>query len=244
MKRRVVCLVVFWGVSVIRAYPAEPAPGQFDGLVKNSPFGQTAVTGAPGGNEASPLEFRGVFLDKGKYFFSLHETASRSGQRVGLKESGQPYFVESYDSAQGSIQVKYRNQMMPLTLKRAQIVVQAPPPLQPSTGSTVGGNPAPTDEASRLALVAEEIRRRRALRAPGGLPRQNAAGNPSLSGPIPPQTNPGNSRGPGPVPQQNTTGNSGPGPQPINPGSHGPGPMPQQNNTGNPPPPGPLPTNP
>ena len=171
MIRRGVYLVIVLGVGLVPARPAEPAQGQFDSLIKNSPFGQSAPGGAQAGNGAAPLEFRGVLMDKGEYFFSLHETASRSSQWVALKEANQPYVVESYDSEKGSIQVKYHGQTLTLALKLAQVIVQAPPPIpaqMPANTSAVIGNAPSGDEASRLAQVAEEIRRRRALRAPPG----------------------------------------------------------------------------
>jgi hypothetical protein len=174
MIRRTVCVIALLGLGSVPARPAEPAPqGQFDGLIKSSPFGQAAPAGGAAANGPASLEFRGVFLDvdKGEYFFSLHETGSRTGQWVGLKESGQPYVVDSYDAEKGAIQVKYRGQTLNLALKLAQVIVQAPPPPLPvNPGSAPiavpAGSPAQGDEASRLAQVAEEIRRRRALRAP------------------------------------------------------------------------------
>ncbi len=175
--------------SLVYVQAAEPVEGQFNELIKNSPFGQqNQVARGLHGNEASELEFRGVFADKGEYYFSIHETATRSSHWVSLKESGQPFSVESYDISKGAIQVKYRNQVMALILKRAQIIVQAPPPvaLQPSaSGAIITPNTMPTDEANRLALVAEEIRRRRALRATGPVPQPNPSG-PQPTRPAPP----------------------------------------------------------
>ncbi len=175
MIRRGACFVAFLGAVLLPAQAAEPAGGQFDSLIKSAPFGQAApVPGGQAGN-GGPLEFRGVFQDKGEYYFSLHEPGSRTGSWVGLKESGQPFVVESYDSDKGSIQVKYRGQTLNLTLKLAQVIVQAPPPIpqQPTAPNTINGappgvvaNPVSGDEATRMAQVAEEIRRRRALRTP------------------------------------------------------------------------------
>lgn len=188
---RKVCLVALLGVGsvLVRAadpvpvVPAEaPAPGQFDSLITNSPFGMAAAPGVQPGSDGSGLEFRGVFVDKGEPYFSVHDSANRSSQWVGLKESGQPYVVESYDLDKGSIQVKYRNQVMNLALKRSQVVVQAMPMPAPAGGPqftpgvpAIAANPASQDEATRMAQVAEEIRRRRALRAPPGQgPQPNA----------------------------------------------------------------------
>ncbi len=191
-------------------------------LVANPPFGSKA-TQTTAADPAQALEFRGTFVDGNERFFSIHETATRFNQWVGLKEASQPFLVESYDSDKGSIQVKYRNQVMTLTLKLAQIIVQAAPvtPASPSSPtSLVGTNPTPVDEAKRLAQVAEEIRRRRALRSPGPVPQQQATNmpfptpGPSTNMPVPtpgPSTNM-----PFPAPGPSTTmPNSGPGPGPA-----------------------------
>lgn len=205
------------------------------GLVTNPPFGSNAAQTTTA-DPAQALEFRGTFVDGNERFFSIRETATRSSQWVGLKESGQPFLVESYDNAKGSIQVKFRNQVMTLSLKQAQIIVQAAPspasaPTPMPPGSTIA-NSTPSNEANRLAQVAEEIRRRRALRSPGLLPPQySAASNPPRPGPVPQQNVTGNPQYSGPMPQQNTAGNPRSGPMP-------------QITTGNPPDPGPVPTNP
>ena len=174
---RKLCIVAVWGLggdltrAADSAVAATPGTNGFDSLIKSAPFGQSTSGGAQAANGAAPLEFRGVLMEKGAYIFSLHETATRASQWVGLKEANQPYVVESYDSEKGSIQVKYHGQTLNLSLKLAQVIVQAPPPLNmpapaPANGPTAVGPAASSDEASRLAQVAEEIRRRRALRAP------------------------------------------------------------------------------
>ncbi len=194
MIRRGVYLIALLGLGLTPARPAEPAPGQFDNLIKSSPFGQAPAGAAQAGNGSTPLEFRGVFQEKGDYFFSVHETSTRAGQWVGLKEASQPYVVESYDSEKGSIQVKYHGQTMTLSLKAAQVIVQAPPAISPLPTNTppVMTNAAPADEANRLAQVAEEIRRRRALRSPigvGGSLPQPASTNIQPRPPAPAATN-------------------------------------------------------
>ncbi len=163
---------------------SEPASGKLDRLIKNSPFSQPAsAKGAQAGNEVSPLEFRGVLVENGECFFSLHEPAVRSSQWIRLKEIGQPYVVESYDGANDSIQVKYRNQMMTLTLNPGKIIVQAAPSIIPTTAvspPTSAVIPMPSEESMRLAHVAGEIRRRLAL-----VPRQQVT---STSAPDQPPT--------------------------------------------------------
>jgi hypothetical protein len=189
MIRRVICFLALLGASLLPVRPAEPStPGQFDSLIKSSPFGQAApASGVQPGNGTAPLEFRSVLVDHGEYFFSLHETANHASQWVGLKETGQPYVVESYDSEKGLIQVKYHGQSLTLALKLAQVIVQATPPVSqlPTAAPPAAMGPAAQpDDASRLAQVAEEIRRRRALRTQGGPPNLPTASGRSGPGPM------------------------------------------------------------
>jgi hypothetical protein len=195
---RVPCLAVLLGLGAVLAQAAEPAKAPLDGLVKNSPFGTAASPGA-GVGENSQLEFRGMFTDQGEQFFSFYDPANRTSQWVGLKETGTAYTVQGYDSATQTVKVLFRNQPFTLTLKRAQIVVQAlpPPTTFPVTSppAVAPGQPTPAiaaatsgDEAARLAQVAEEIRRRRALRAQGGpppVPQPQPANSPSPQPPVP-----------------------------------------------------------
>lgn len=165
-------------------------PPALNTLVTNSPFGQPAAPAtAAADQQSSALELRGVLLDQGEYFFSLHDPVKRASQWVGLKESDQIYFVESYDPVAGAVRVKFRDQVITLLLKRAQVLVQTTQQIassQPAGGTPpqVGASTPPSDEAARLAQIAEEIRRRRAIRAQAAgqtLPAQPQSG----SGPSP-----------------------------------------------------------
>jgi hypothetical protein len=198
---RLPCLAILLGWAAVLAPAAEPAKAPLDSLVKNSPFGTAAAPGA--GAESSQLEFRGMFTDQGEQFFSFFDPASRTSQWVGLKETGTPYTVQGYDSATQTVKVLFRNQTFNLTLKRAQVVVQPlpPPTTFPVTSPPVvaAGQPSPAvnppsgDEAARLAQVAEEIRRRRALRAQGGAAPMPQPQPPAQGGPTPgPQQQPAN----------------------------------------------------
>lgn len=195
MNCRVPCLAVLLGLGAVLVPAAEPAKAPLDNLVKNSPFGTSAAPGP--GAENSQLEFRGTFTDQGEQFFSFFDPATRTSQWVSLKETGAPFTVQGYDSATQTVKVLFHNQTFNLSLKRAQIVVQAMPTPTPANPAQPGvampptpsvGAPMPGDEAARLAQVAEEIRRRRALRAQGLPPQpqpQPQPANPSSSGPQP-----------------------------------------------------------
>ena len=133
--------------------------------------------GAP--ESANGLEFRGVFTDQGEWFFSLYETGKRTSLWVGLNEPGNPFTVRSYDAAKETVTVEYQGRTLTLALKQA--VIQPAEPVanrvapgggpgnvaQPAGGAApanVAGAPTSADEASKLARITEEIRRRRALR--------------------------------------------------------------------------------
>jgi hypothetical protein len=162
-------------VSGLLVLAATARAQALDTLVKNSPFGSATAAGTP----ASPggaLEFRGMFVDGGETFFSLYDAATRTSLWVGLKEAGNPFVVKSYDETKGTVSVDYQGQVHTITLKQAKIVALAPPPSPlPTQAATSPGAPpavnASPDEAARLAQIAEEIRRRRAIRAQAGAPR-------------------------------------------------------------------------
>lgn len=167
MTGRVSTAVLILGLMpALPATPAWAAPANLDSLVSNSPFNPVASTTA-GPVAETALEFRGVLMDGGEYFFSLYDPSTRTSMWVGLKEPGNPFTVQSYDAAKGLAQVEYRSRTLSLALKQAKVVALAG---NPSAGVPSAGTPpvvapaANPTEATRLAAVAEEIRRRRALR--------------------------------------------------------------------------------
>lgn len=150
------------------AGPARAADLQ--NLLQTSPFAPVPVANAPG-QASTSLEFRGVFADKGEYFFSLYEAATRRSLWVGLNEPGNPFTVRAYDPASETVTAEYQGRTLPLTLKTAKILVSAPAPLPPVAGvpGTALAQPA-APAGTPEAQIVEEIRRRRALR------QQSAAG--------------------------------------------------------------------
>ncbi len=168
------------------ALAAQPAAPSLQSLVGNSPFGVANQPGNTPAASGAPLEFRGTFVDGGERFFSLVDTASRRAEWVSLNEADRPYVVRSYDPDQETIAVEHQGRTLNLKLHAAKI--GALPPMQaaaqPAAPSGAPGTPGQVaspsaTEAQRLAQVAEEIRRRRALRQQSANP-QNAqpAGQP------------------------------------------------------------------
>lgn len=170
-------------VLVLPLEAAETAAPSLDGLVKNSPF-SPAAAGTTSATAETMLEFRGVLVDRGETFFSLYDPASRASMWVGLKEPGNPFVVQSYDADKAVATVEFQGRTLTLALKQAKVAVGAAAPTV-APGATAPPNAAPraqTDEASRLAAVADEIRRRRALRAqavqPSPAPSRPTRSNP------------------------------------------------------------------
>jgi hypothetical protein len=183
--------------AVAQSATPPPAPATLQNLMANSPFGSAAQPGAAP-VAATPLEFRGTFVDNGERFFSILDTSSRRAEWVSLNESGRPFTVKSYDAEKESIAVDFQGRSLELKLHSARIAVAAPAPApavaaQPAGGGGGGAQarpatPAPSaSEAQRLAQVAEEIRRRRAL-------RQQAAGGPPPNTAPPPNSTPAQPR--------------------------------------------------
>ncbi len=164
---------------VLVALPAfaQPVAPSLQNLITNSPFAASGPTYASAAVNA-PLEFRGTFVASGERFFSILDTATRRAEWVGLNEAGQLFTVKRYDAANEAISVEFQGRSLELKLHSARVAslpVSAPPPVVNNAQSA--GRPAavgaPTGtEAQRLAQVAEEIRRRRALRQQASQPGQ------------------------------------------------------------------------
>ena len=151
-------------------------------LVTNSPFAPAGVPGQPG--SGAPLEFRGVFMDQGEYFFSLFNPATKASVWVGLNESGQEFSVRSYDEGAQTIVADFKGRSFTLGLSKAPMMATSPSvPTPPTVAGAAMPTPAPAasanpTEAKRLADLAAEIRRRRAL-------RQQTVPPPGLAAPAP-----------------------------------------------------------
>ena len=183
-------------ILVLLAGPvlAQPAAPSLQSLISNSPFG-VATVGAPGAAAPSALEFRGTFVDRGERFFSLVDPATRKAEWVGLNEPGRPFTVKSFDTERETVAVEFQGRTLDLKLHSARVVALAPQPAAPvpPAGTLLppgAAQPRPavaagTSEAQRLAQVAEEIRRRRALRQ-----QAQPSGPVQIPGAQPPPTRP------------------------------------------------------
>lgn len=112
-------------------------------------------------------------VDGGETFFSLYEVATHQSLWVGMNEPGNPFTVRTFDREQNMATVEYQGRSLALPIKQAKTAVLpasgpvvAGPRSMPYPANVAPATP-PADEAAKLAAVAEEVRRRRALRAQG-----------------------------------------------------------------------------
>lgn len=204
---------------------AQAATSPLDSLLANSPFavvksGQAADAGT------QPLEFRGVSEEKGGPFFSILDTATKRSRWVVMNDPSDDFVVKSYDADAHTVSLDQHGRVLSLTLKSGPRIVQnVPPPMPPGSngqpGVTMPNGGGKGAEAQRLQQIAEEIRRRRALRQqPPQMPMPNPNTAPGAYGPTPmpgagtggPMPIPGNGTGPSPIPNPTPGTNSGPTP--------------------------------
>ena len=161
------------------------AAQDYNSLLQRSPF--SVATPGQQATADAPLEFRSLLFDHGEYFFSIYQPSTHAGLWVSLNEPGNPFSVLSYDEKTDTVKVDYQGRTLTLSLKESKIQAFVQKTPLPNATAPVPGAPvpagvaAPADEANRLARIAEEIRRRRALRQqaiptpgqPSTPPRQN-----------------------------------------------------------------------
>ncbi len=154
-----------------------------DSLRKNPPFG-AARAAAPPGASGQPIEFRGVAEENGVLWFSIHDPATGRTLWRRLNDADDRLVVRQYDASTNTLTVDYQSRPLSLTLRAAPRVAgpavvpmgvpgQQPPVLAQVQPAAVASG----DNAQRLQQIAEEIRRRRALRQqtaaqPGNNPSQ------------------------------------------------------------------------
>lgn len=215
MASRALIVISLCFVTVLQLAGADSAPDKLNGLLNNSPFGQSRANAVAGSGASDPLEFRAVLEEKGNRFFSIYDTATHRSVWVELNDPVNGFSIKGYDAGHENVTVEFHDKSMTLSLKRAAAVAQvaAPGPQMPGSGmpaNGVPGNAMPaasnpsgiavpgTTDQQRIQQIQEEIRRRRALRqqsaVPAGSPRVQSGGE---GGPRP---MPANSTGPQPLP--------------------------------------------
>ncbi|SDS41846.1 hypothetical protein [Opitutus sp. GAS368] len=152
---------------------AQLRPGLLESLVQDSPFQPGQGGGLPADGGSAQFEFRGVVAETGGYLFSVYDPGRREAGWVKLDEPGRPFVARRYDPAKDTLVIEHNGQALTLNLKRAAVqpLTPAPPmPVSPPPLPTAAGAAPPStnatnaQEAQRLQNIADEIRRRRALR--------------------------------------------------------------------------------
>lgn len=142
-----------------------------------SPFFAPVAGNAPaaGPSEGAPLELRGIIQDARGYRFSIFNPAKHASAFARLNDAGGEFVIKSHDAEKDMVTVDYQGRSFTLGLKVGKIQAGGPAPaLMPAPGGgntalqgPVVMNPSPADEARRLEVIAEEVRRRRAMREAG-----------------------------------------------------------------------------
>lgn len=175
-------------LSLSAAAAVVAASGQganLDSLLNNSPFNQPAGNAANVASEA--LELRGVVIEDGRASLNIYDTATKKAAWVTVDEPGHAFLVRSFDAANDTATIEVNRRTVSLPLKRATVQLAAAAPVAPppapvgvnlAAGTAVAGQPAGAPAANaavnaagaapdqaRLQAIADEIRRRRAMRA-------------------------------------------------------------------------------
>ena len=209
------------------------AASPVDGLLNNSPFGAAPKGGQSADVGNQPLEFRAVLEENGQKLFSIYDTATKHSRWLTQNDASGDVVIKSYDEDAHTISLERNGQSLSLTLKSGPRIAQSvQPPMQPGMQPGAVGLPgqsaqqimaAKGPEAQRMQQIAEEIRRRRALRQQGPQGPMPAANGPGNGGPTPMPALPGMSGNSGPMPMPGAI--PGPMPTPL-PGATSSGPMP------------------
>jgi hypothetical protein len=145
-----------------------------------NPFAPASGPVVTAPTESSPLELRGIVSsNNGQTVFGVFDPVKRQSSWVRLDETGQDFVVRSHDPARGTVRIEYQGRVIELQLKEAKIETAAAPPPMPvamQQPPRPGNMPAPqvatsansAEEAKRLEGVAQEVRRRRMMRAQAG----------------------------------------------------------------------------
>ena len=174
MRSLLALLLFFIWLRSPAAGPA--APGLLDQLARNSPFGRSGPNPSAA-KLADSLEFRGVYEENGRRYFSLFDAAERHGAWVEMNELGIGWAVTAYNPATETVVVTRQDRS--LTLKLRNSTVTSPASLAKAPAAPVmtpPRDPAITDQPFRVGHVAEETLIRRAV-------RQTATPTPHLAAP-------------------------------------------------------------
>lgn len=171
----------------------------FDNLLNNSPFQPPPNNNAPAAAAPETLELRGIVMENGRASLNIYDTTTKKAEWVSVDEPGHAFVVRSFDSNSDTATIEVNRRTLSLSLKRATVQLATAAPIAP-VPVPVGGAPAvpgqppgvaapvntvinpstgASPDQSRLQAIADEIRRRRALRAQSS--NQGTPATPDLS---------------------------------------------------------------
>ncbi|HET7535667.1 MAG TPA: hypothetical protein VFJ90_04385, partial [Candidatus Didemnitutus sp.] len=122
-----ICLLL--ALTGIRAWGAD----DLQSLLAKPPFDAAPSAAAPAGS-TGPIEFRGVLREGQRWSFCIYNVQAKSSAWVGLQETGQTYFVKSYDPAKETVQVEFSQGTYTIPLRIATT---------PTTAPAMAGGPVP-----------------------------------------------------------------------------------------------------
>ncbi len=137
------------------------AASDWQPLLGNSPFGGAAEH-ASASTGAGELEFRGVVQEEDLVLVNLFNPATKTSTWVPVNGSAAGIVVQGYDPEEEQLSVAQAGRQLTLPLKQAKVVLAKAPVAKPAGADEASPDP------ERLSQFTEEIRRRRALREPGG----------------------------------------------------------------------------
>jgi hypothetical protein len=135
-------------------------------VAEDSPFLPPGAAAGPNGSaDSAVLELRGIMTTPDGTRFCIYDPVKKSGTWSGLNERGNAFIIKSADLPHLSVVVQSEGHTLKLVLHQARIAALGPAGAPGAPLVTAeGAGPSPADQAQRLQAVAEEVRRRRALR--------------------------------------------------------------------------------
>lgn len=150
-----------WG-ALLLALAAPLAAETWQKLLGNSPFGSPKVEAVE--TPAANFEFRGFVQEGDVHFFNIYDPTQKKSHWLTTDTESNGLKVEQFNSSSRQLVLAQGGRQITLPLKEAKVTlkaIQPPSPLEPPTPS---GAISP-EEKNNLQKIAEEIRRRRALRS-------------------------------------------------------------------------------
>jgi hypothetical protein len=191
-----------WSAGLgVAVFGSSAHAADWQGLVGNSPFGQTPQNTPP--PAAAQIEFRGVVQEDDIVLVNVFNVSTQKSQWIPLQGEANGIAAQRYDSTGEKLEITMGGKAMTLPLKQSRVVLaQAAPvpapagpgaPTQGAGGAAGGAAPANAAQGGADAQQAlrnlppearsmiDEIRRRRALRSQQ---QQQAAGATNAAQPV------------------------------------------------------------